>query len=136
MGAHGADEDQSAVRQVVKRLNLAWQHGHFQDLTDCFHPRCTISIPWSGLRCEGRERCVQSYVDFTAAADITRYAESEPIVDVIGDTAVAVFEWDMEWTVTSGPQRETGFDVWVFTREAGKWCAVWRTQVSRSPAAT
>jgi ketosteroid isomerase-like protein len=124
-------DDRAAIRKIVKDMNLAWREGRFEELRSYFHPAAAIVIPWSGARCEGRDRCVQSYADFMKTAKITRYSETDAVVDVVGDTAVATFEWTVQWTVPSGPQQETGHDVLVLTRQAGKWLVVWRTQVSR-----
>ena len=51
---------------------------------------------------------------------------SEPEIYVTGDTAVAVYAWKMTYEMGGEEYRETGHDLFVFTRAGGNWLAVWR----------
>ena len=50
-------------------------------------------------------------------------------MDVIGDTAVASFHFDMVYGQAEASTRATGRDLWIFTRTAGGWQAGWRTML-------
>jgi hypothetical protein len=65
---------------------------------------------------------------------IQRYEEGEPVVDVWGDTAVAIYRWEMAWTSGGVPKREAGHDILVLRRPApgdgAAWRVVWRAITS------
>ena len=50
-------------------------------------------------------------------------------MDVIGDTAVASFTYEMVYERSGKRSRATGRDLWVFTRYGSEWIAVWRTML-------
>jgi Domain of unknown function (DUF4440) len=85
--------------------------------------------PGFQARIEGRAACIRSYDDFLAAATVDEFDPSEPSVDICGDTAVATFGWEMAWSTNGQSHRESGHDLFVFSRENGRWWAVWRTML-------
>lgn len=48
-------------------------------------------------------------------------------MDVVGDTAVIAFQFEMVYEISSGRYRSTGRDLWVFQKHDAAWIAVWRT---------
>jgi ketosteroid isomerase-like protein len=116
-----------AIRRILKQINAAWRGGRTDELRQYFHENMVIVSPGFQVRGEGREACVASYQDFINQATVTEYKEGEATVDVWGDTAVATYPWQMAWQMGGQSSRESGHDVFIFIREAGKWLAVWRT---------
>jgi hypothetical protein len=53
----------------------------------------------------------------------------EPDVDIFGDTAIAVYAWNMTYELSGLEYRESGHDVFVFNRDQGRWLAVWRVML-------
>jgi hypothetical protein len=121
--------DSEAIRRLLQRINAAWREGRVEELYDCFHEKISVAPPGFQTRVEGREPCVQSYRDFLSQAVVKEYTESEPVVDVWENTAVATYRWEMTWEMGGQTYRESGHDLFVFSREAGRWWAVWRTIV-------
>jgi ketosteroid isomerase-like protein len=130
-----ADDDRQSVRLALAGLSAAWQEGRFDDLATYFHESAVMTPPGFNARAEGRDACAGSYRDFCTAARVTEYSQDEPAVDVWGDTAVATYGWTMAWEMGGRSYRESGHDVFVFSRDrSGGWKAVWRTLLSEPPA--
>jgi hypothetical protein len=123
-------DDHEVIRRLIRRINNAWLTRHTDELAECLHPAMVIAAPGLQGRVEGREACIKSYDDFMGAAVVDEYRESEPTVDVCGDTAVATFGWEMAWTMNGRSHREKGHDLFVLARQDGRWWAVWRTMLA------
>jgi len=48
-------------------------------------------------------------------------------VDVVGDQAIASYDYRMTYRRDGRRYRASGRDLWVFARQDGRWRAVWRT---------
>jgi hypothetical protein len=55
------------------------------------------------------------------------HSETQFHIDVIENTAVASFGFDMTYERGGSSYRSAGRDLWVFENQAGRWVAVWRT---------
>lgn len=122
-------DDRETIHGLIRRINNAWLNRRMDELRDCLHAAMVGVAPGFQARIEGREACLKSYDDFMGAAVVDEFRESEPTIDVCGDTAVATFGWEMAWTMNGRSHRESGHDLFVFAREDGRWWAVWRTML-------
>ena len=120
-------DDRDAIQELIDRINDSWRNRRTADLRELFHESMVIVPPDLAGRVEGREACIKSYDDFLGVADVREYRASEPTVETWGETAVATFAWEMAWSMHGRPHRESGHDLFVFTRRDGRWWAVWRT---------
>jgi uncharacterized protein (TIGR02246 family) len=120
------DADRRAIRQVVQEISDAWRNGKTADLNRIFHADMVIVGPEYQVFCRGREACVRSYEDFIRSAVIHEYTESEPAIEIWGNTAAATYSWKMAYEQKGTVSREQGNDQFVFTREPDGWRAVWR----------
>jgi uncharacterized protein (TIGR02246 family) len=127
--------DASRIREVVRGITSAWREGRIDDLHRFYRPDVVFVQPGFGARLEGREGCVESYRKFLSQAVVHEYAEEEPAVDVVGDTAVAVTRFAIDYELESGRYRETGHDVLVLARDTESWRVAWRTLVPDPPSA-
>ena len=78
---------------------------------------------------EGRAACVASYREFVQTATIHHYHETEPEIDVVGDTAVATYRFAITYSIDTTDFDESGWDLFVFVRAGQTWQAIWRTIV-------
>jgi hypothetical protein len=122
-------DDREAIRELIRRINEAWLNRRMVELDHYFHEAMVGVAPGFQARSEGREACIKSYEDFMGAAVVDEFRESEPTIDLCGNTAVATFGWEMAWTMNGRSHRESGHDLFVFTREDGRWWTVWRTML-------
>ena len=118
-----------SAAEALERINQAWLGGTPQALGPLFHPEITMAFPDFAGRAIGRDAMLAGFVDFCENAKIRSYQESDRQVDVIGDTAVASFEFEMVYEREGQAYRSMGRDLWVFARGDSGWVAVWRTML-------
>jgi len=133
MPAPAMTDDGEALHKLVQNISHAWRAGRTDDLNRCFHDDMVLVAPGFAQRREGRTGCVASYAQFVSQAKVHKCHESEPAIDLWGDTAVASVSWDIEYKMKGTGSRETGRDIFVFARETGPWLAVWRTMLLDPP---
>jgi len=126
--------DREEIRQLLERINNAWLKGPPEQipavLGECFDDRMVVKGPgFQALGSGGKDGCVQSYVDFVRQAAIKECTLSKPDIDVAGDTAVATYSWQMTYALNGEEYRESGVDLFVFAKSAGRWLAVWRAML-------
>jgi ketosteroid isomerase-like protein len=118
-----------AVADALQQINRTWLEGRPRDLAPFLHPAIVMVFPGFSGRAEGAEALMAGFVDFCDNAEMQEYGESDLQIDVTGDTAVASYAFDMLYKRSSANYRATGRDLWVFSRQGGKWLAVWRTML-------
>jgi uncharacterized protein DUF4440 len=117
------------VSAALQRINRAWLERRTDDLVPLLHPEITLVFPGFAGRAEGREAIVAGFADFCQNATIQEYREANHQTDVIGDTAVASFTYEMLYEQSGKRSRATGRDLWIFARQGSEWLAVWRTML-------
>ncbi|MGO8969345.1 MAG: YybH family protein [Myxococcaceae bacterium] len=122
-----------AVQAVLAALTTAWRTGRTQDIAALLHPSVVFVRPGFAGRAEGRAACVATYDEFLSSALVLRYEEAAPSVDVVGETAVAFFRWEMAWEMGGQRSEETGYDLYVLVRSEGRWLIAWRTLLPTPP---
>jgi hypothetical protein len=122
------------VGNVLSQINDAWRTGNPDLLADYFHPEMVIVGPCYQELGKGREACVASYRDFLIGSVVKEYRESNLVIKEWGATAVATYNWEMEFEQDGLLQSEAGADLFVFDRQGEKWLAVWRA-ITFSPKA-
>jgi uncharacterized protein (TIGR02246 family) len=122
--------DRESVAAAMERINRAWLERRPADLLALFHPDLTMALPGFAGRVEGRQTLVAGFEDFCAHATVEDYRESDQQVDVVGDTAVVSFDYQMVYERAGQRYRTTGRDLWVFARQGSGWLAVWRTMLN------
>jgi uncharacterized protein (TIGR02246 family) len=118
-----------AVSAAMQRINRTWLERRPDDLVPLLHPDMTLVFPGFAGRVEGREPIVAGFADFCSHATIHEYREANHQADVIGDTAVVSFTYQMVYERSGERSRATGRDLWVFVRQGGEWIAAWRTML-------
>ncbi len=122
--------DHEQVRLLLQRINDAWLHGPADEiprkLEECFHDEIAMRGPEFQELAGGKAACAKSYQDFLQLAKIQKCTLAEPQIHVTGDTAVATYSWNMTYELNGQSYTEAGHDLFVFTRQEGKWLAVWR----------
>ena len=118
--------------EIVQRINRAWRAGGADALGELFHEQAVIVQPISGERTEGRQACVESYLEFTAQATVHRFDEHDPQVDVAGDSAVVTYGFQISYGIGGQTFSDRGRDVLVLVRggAAEAWQVIWRTLVT------
>jgi uncharacterized protein (TIGR02246 family) len=119
----------AAAAAAMQRINRTWLNRRPEDLAALFHPEITLVFPGFAGRALGREAIVAGFVDFCGNATVQEYRETDQQVDVVGDTAVVSFAYEMVYERSGQRSRATGRDLWVFIQQGGEWLAIWRTML-------
>jgi nuclear transport factor 2 (NTF2) superfamily protein len=113
----------------MARINKAWLDGQVDALAPLVHPEIIMVFPGFTGRIQGREAFLAGFRDFCHAARVHDFREHDEQVDVVEDTAVVSFRYEMVYERSGERFRSTGRDLWVFQQQGGVWKAVWRTML-------
>jgi len=114
---------------AMHQINQAWLNGRVDDLAPLVHPEIVMVLPDFAAEVQGRERFLAGFRDFCQNAAIQDFREQDQQVDVIGDTAVIAFRYEMVYVRSGQRYRANGQDLWVFERQKGAWIAIWRAML-------
>jgi ketosteroid isomerase-like protein len=121
------------IRAVVERMNHAWLEGTIEDLPaaldECFHPAIVIRGGDLQAHGVGKEACIQSYLDFLESAAIHKCLIEPPEIDVAGDSAIAIYGWEMTYETDGQTFTESGSDILALARNEGRWLITWRAML-------
>jgi ketosteroid isomerase-like protein len=125
-------KDEADVREAMTAINRAWQSGQPSAMAAYLHPDIVMKLPGFSGTVAGRDKLIAGFEDFCTNARVLEYHQSDQQLDLVDDCAVVSARFDMRYERGSYRGRSGGRDVWVFTRAADRWVAVWRTMVDLS----
>jgi hypothetical protein len=117
------------VRQTMERLNQAWRNHRFEELHEYFDDNIVMHGPELKELVRGRERLVQSYVDFMGKSQVTAYSESNYYVHQWQTSAVVGYDWSMTWVQNGKTDSASGKEMFVFELRGVRWVAVLRVML-------
>ncbi|HZS54145.1 MAG TPA: nuclear transport factor 2 family protein [Bryobacteraceae bacterium] len=120
---------QEAVSSVMQRINRAWLDGNVEALAPALDQGIMMVFPGFTGRTQGREQFLAGFRDFCENARVHDFQDHDYEADVIGDTAVVTFRYDMIYERSGERYRASGRDLWVFRDQDGRWTAVWRAML-------
>ncbi len=112
------------IWKTVQDINRAWAvQGDAAKLTNYFHKDMVVISPMDGIQGEGGEVCVNSYRAFIEAAQIHHMEESDPKIQIYkeGEVAIVTYNFDIAYDMEGKSIRESGQEMFVMTKEDGKW---------------
>jgi len=125
--------DEQLIRELIDYMNNAWLQGAIEELPAaldaCFHDQMVIRGADLQIASAGKDACIQSYLDFVSQAAIRECTLEEPTIDLAGDSAVAVYSWDMTYDMAGQTYEESGTDVLMLARVLGRWLITWRAML-------
>lgn len=134
MNPHFDTPTQQDIWRTVRAMNDAWTKGNPDDLVNFFHPHMVAVTATDRLRRLGQAECLAGWKGFAQAATIHYWTETEPLIQVYGDSAVVSYYFDMAFTMGGQRIEMGGRDLFFFVREQGRWWAV-ADQYSAYPSA-
>ena len=123
------DSETRSVADAMRAINQAWLQGRVDDMTPALHPEIVMVVPGFAGQMRGREGFLAGFRDFIQNATIHEFHEHEHQIDVVGDTAVMTFTYEMLYTRSGERYRASGRDIWIFQKRGAAWVAVWRTML-------
>jgi uncharacterized protein (TIGR02246 family) len=121
---HFMTKPQQEIWQVMREINDTWTKGNPERLVNFFHKNMVTITSGDKRRIEGKDACIASWTKFAKTNTIKYWKESEPRVDVYGDTAVVTYYFNIIYETKGISRQEAGREMFTFIREKGKWCAV------------
>ena len=118
------DPAKNEVWETLRSLNDCWTRGDATKLTDFFHNDMVAITPTDRERREGREACVAGWVGFAKMTKINQWVETDPKIQLYGNTAVVTYYFDLEFDMSGQTIKMGGRDMFVFVKENGRWSAV------------
>ena len=125
------------VRTAMSEIQAAWRENRPRDMIPYLHPDVMMALPGFTGIIKGRHILVTSFIEFNKSAKVILYSESDHEVQVVADTAIVTFEFQMTYERGDYRGHSKGRDFWIFARDDDRWLAVWRTMmdVSDNPVA-
>jgi hypothetical protein len=114
---------------VIQRINHVWLDGQVDALAPMVDPEIVMVLPGFAGRIRGREQFLAGFRDFCENAQVLEFHDQDYESDVVGDTAVVTFRYDMIYKRSGERYRATGRDLWVLRGQGNEWIAVWRTML-------
>lgn len=121
-----ADEQatKEEVLGFIKAMNETWTKGDGSGLRNYFHPNMVAITATDQDILYGRDACLASWQGFARSAQIHRWEEIEPQVQLYGDTAIVTYYYDMTFDMNGENFTMGGRDMLVLVKENGRWWAV------------
>lgn len=129
------ESKRESAAAAMRQINEAWLNGRVEDLAPFVHSEIVIVLPDCAGRIQGREEFLAGFRDFCQNATIQEFHEHDQQVDVVGDTAVITFRYEMVYERSGERFRATGRDLWVFQKQGSGWIAVWRAMLEMKESA-
>jgi hypothetical protein len=128
-----ATKSQQEVWQTLREVNKAWSQGRLDELRKYFHKDMVIVAPGFQQRVNGRDDCIKTFEEFVGRVTNIAQEEAPLSIDVCGDTAIVVYEYEVRYNMDGESHSDTGQDMFIFTREGHEWMAIWRTMFPAPP---
>jgi hypothetical protein len=114
---------------AMDQINRAWLDGRVEELGPMVHSAIVMVLPDFAGKIQGRENFIAGFRDFCQNATTHEFQEHDRQVDVVGNSAVITFRYDMVYERSGERYRAHGRDLWVLEEQDAAWIAVWRTML-------
>lgn len=122
-------DEHRRIAETMRQINDAWLASRIDDVAPLIHDEIVMALPGFAGRVPGREAFLAGFRDFAETATVLHFRGGEHQIDVVGDTAVVTFGYEMLYERSAARYQVTGRDLWVFEKDANAWRAVWRTML-------
>src|SRR5436190_21056761 len=109
-------DERERVAAAMRKINDAWLEGRVDDLAALVHPDIVMALPGFAGRAQGRERFLAGFRGFRQNAIVHDFRQDDEQADVVGETGVVSFRYEMLYERSGARYRATGRDVWVFEK--------------------
>ncbi len=117
--------DIEAVKNVLKKINTSWTQGDIAGLRTCLHDNMIIEGPDLLERKQGVGICIDHFSKIVRHLDGIKWREFGHQISIWHETALAKYQFEIEFQTSGEIRRESGYELYAFSREMGNWKAVW-----------
>jgi ketosteroid isomerase-like protein len=118
---------ESTIWNTVQAINRCWTCGDLSELEKLnayFHDSMVAITPTDKLRLDGKRACFEGWAGFCRQAKIICWKETDPKIQVYGDTAVVTYYYHLSLEIEGRNMDMSGRDMLVLIKENDKWRVV------------
>ena len=115
------------ILEIVEAFNQSWISREFDQLGQYLDDKVVFVSPDGGLYVKGKKNCIATFEEFTSQVATQHYKRCNEKVELWGKTAVASYEFLIDYQVGEKSIQEKGRNIMVFNRGDGDWKVVYRT---------
>ena len=119
------------LKVIIKSINDYWLAKEYDKIGAFLSDDVVIRPPGGAGEVRGRDAYVQSYRDYDQAAKTHEFLAEDPVIDLMGDVAVATCPFSVVYEIEGQVYRERGHEHLVFSRSGMQWLIVWRTMATK-----
>src|ERR1700722_17012840 len=97
---------------VMGKITRAWLDGRVQDLAPLLHPEVVMVFPGFTGRGQGRKDVLAGFDDFCRNATMHQFRDFDHQIDVVAETSVVNFRYEMVYELSGIRYHSTGRDLW------------------------
>lgn len=124
------DNGRKEIEDKIRKINELWIKGELKELEKHFHSDMIIQGPGLQVSIKGNRNCIKHHEDFLTHTKVKSFKDSEYVVNVWGNTAVASYKFDIEFESDEETRKESGNELYAFLQEDSIWKVVWNTIIS------
>jgi hypothetical protein len=118
------------LKILIKSINDYWLAKEYDKIGVFLSDDVVIRLPGGNDPIRGNDAYIQSYRDYDQMAKTHAFSAEEPVIDLMGDVAVATCPFSVVYEIEGQVYREKGHEHLVFSRSGKQWLIVWRTMVT------
>jgi len=121
------NKTETEVWNTVRELNRCWTCGdpaELDKLADYFHDEMVAITTTNRFRLEGKEACLRGWQGFARSVKIHSWKETDPKVQIFGNTAVVTYYFDMAFGLAGQTIHMEGRDMFTLIKENNKWLVI------------
>ncbi len=104
-----------AIKSIIHAISEHWKSKDYEGIGAFLADDVVTARPGSDERIQGCAAYVQSYRNYDQAAETLEYSTSDPKVDVVENTAVAVCPFEVVYELQGTKHHEKGKNILVFS---------------------
>lgn len=119
----------AAARELITRLNQAWQAGDMATVSTSYHPNAVLLPPDLGPVIRGREAIVETYAEFNTAAVLRHFEVTDTQVFDFESSHAVHLKFTLAYEFDGTALEDEGLDIYLTSPYANGLTVVWRQQV-------
>ncbi len=121
------EQPNTKIWETIQAMNQCWTCGDLNELdklNNYFHDTMVAITPTDKNRRQGKKACVQGWQSFAENVRIHSWKETDPEIQVYGNTAVVTYYFDMSFEMGGQTINMGGRDMITAIFENGEWWIV------------
>ena len=118
------------IWKLMENINHTWIKDDPEKLKNFFHKDIVFLSQGFKEQGVGIDACIKSYKEFRKISKLEDFTVSNSRIDLFNNTAVVSYNFEIKYIIKQDIYNDKGRDMYIFTKEEGRWMAVWRMLMS------